>query len=84
MGGYLNKVGLQGNTFDTDVRVLKEPRTVPYNRIGSRKRIGTVSVPYRSVTHCWQTSDYLEFLVDFSINAGDSRAARGVRYALAA
>ena len=33
MGGYLNKIGLHGNPFDTDVRVLKEPRTVPYNRI---------------------------------------------------
>jgi hypothetical protein len=50
MGGYLNKIGLQGNPFDTDVRVLKEPRTVPYNRIGSLNRIRTVSVPYRSVT----------------------------------
>ena len=47
MGGYLNKIGLQGHPLDTDVRVLKEPRTVPYNRIGSLKRIRTVSVPYR-------------------------------------
>ena len=47
MGGYLNKIGLQGHPFDTDVRVLKEPRTVPYNRIGSLERIRTVSVPYR-------------------------------------
>ena len=46
MGGYLNKIGLQGNPFDTDVRVLKEPRTVPYDRIGSPERIRTVSVPY--------------------------------------
>jgi hypothetical protein len=50
MGGCLNNIGLQGHPLDTDVRVLKEPRTVPYNRIGSRKRIRTVSVPYRSVT----------------------------------
>ena len=47
MGGYLNKIGLHGNPFDTDVRVLKEPRTVPYSRIGSLERIRTVSVPYR-------------------------------------
>ena len=46
MGGYLNKIGLHGHPFDTDVRVLKEPRTVPYNRIGSLERIRTVSVPY--------------------------------------
>ena len=50
MGGYLNKIGLHGNPFDTDVRVLKEPRTVPYNRIGSLERIRTVSVPYRTVS----------------------------------
>jgi hypothetical protein len=47
MGGYLNKISLQGNPFDTDVRVLREPRTVPYDRIGSLERIRTVSVPYR-------------------------------------
>ena len=47
MGGYLNKIGLHGHPFDTDVRVLKEPRTVPYNRIGSLERIRTVSVPYQ-------------------------------------
>ena len=50
MGGYLNKIGLHGHPFDTDVRVLKEPRTVPYNRIGSLERIRTVSVPYRTVS----------------------------------
>jgi hypothetical protein len=33
MGGSLNNLGLQGNTDDTEVRVLIEPRTVPYNRI---------------------------------------------------
>ena len=44
MGGYLNKIGLHGHPFDTDVRVLKEPRTVPYSRIGSPERIRTV--PY--------------------------------------
>ena len=50
MGGYLNKIGLHGHPLDADVRVLKEPRTVPYNRIGSLERIRTVSVPYRSVS----------------------------------
>ena len=30
MDGYLNKIGLHGHPFDTDVRVLKEPRNVPY------------------------------------------------------
>jgi Family of unknown function (DUF5681) len=30
MGGYLNKIGFQGHPLDTDVRVLIEPRTVPY------------------------------------------------------
>ena len=50
MGGYLNNIGLQGNPLDTDVRVLREPRTVPYNRIGSPERIRTVSVPYRTVS----------------------------------
>jgi hypothetical protein len=50
MGGCLNKIGLHGHPLDTDVRVLKEPRTVPYNRIGSLERIRTVSVPYRSVS----------------------------------
>ena len=50
MGGCLNKIGLHGHPLDTDVRVLKEPRTVPYNRIGSPERIRTVSVPYRTVS----------------------------------
>jgi hypothetical protein len=46
MGGYLNKIGLQGHPLDTDVRVLIEPRTyrIPYRRL---KRMRTVSVPYR-------------------------------------
>jgi hypothetical protein len=47
MGGCPNKIGLHGHPLDTDVRVLKEPRTVPYSRIGSLERIRTVSVPYR-------------------------------------
>ena len=42
MGGYLNKIGLHGHPLDTDVRVLKEPRTVPYNRMDR----WSVSVPY--------------------------------------
>ena len=47
MDGCLNKIGLHGHPLDTDVRVLKEPRTVPYSRIGSLEaypyRIRTVS-----------------------------------------
>ena len=86
MGGYPNKIGLQGHPLNTDVRVLKEPRTVPYNRIGSAERIRTVSVPYRTVTHCWQTSDSLEFSVDFFIYLltqaiGKIRAAQSLEQA---
>ena len=47
MGGYLNNFWPSGNTEDdTVVRVLKEPRTVPYSRILWLSRIRTVSVPY--------------------------------------
>ena len=39
-------MGIQGQQLDTDGRLLKESRTVPYNRIGPLNRIRTVSVPY--------------------------------------
>ena len=48
MVGSLSNFGLQGNTEDTDVRVLIEPRTVPYNRIEPYPyRIRTVLTVYQ-------------------------------------
>ena len=52
MGGYLNK-GIQESTeVRTDVRLLREARTVPYSRTPRLDRNRTVRVPYNRTL--WQ------------------------------
>ena len=66
MAGAASKslFGLQViRTIDTEVRVLIEPRTVPYDRIVWRLHIRTVSVPYRPYSLVTQVGN----------NVGDER-----------